>query len=105
MDSAINFDAKPLRMAAGVPRDGFQQPCQTFGFCATDSSGMASNLFNGGGPLPVHNSAVSPHFYMADVGEKLGDRLRCPKPPSSRIIHIISTARGQRCLSLVFSGY
>src|SRR5258708_35068440 len=35
---------------------------------------------------------------------KLGDRLRCPKPPQSRIINITSTARGQRCLSPSFSG-
>src|SRR5260370_37876011 len=34
---------------------------------------------------------------------KLGDRLRCPKPPQSRIINITSTARGQRCLSPSFS--
>src|SRR5258708_26995364 len=34
--------------------------------------------------------------------KKLGDRLRCPKPPISRIIHISSSARGQRCLSPSF---
>jgi hypothetical protein len=33
---------------------------------------------------------------------KLGDRHRCPKPPGYRIIHIISAARGQRCLSPSF---
>jgi len=39
------------------------------------------------------------------LGKKLGDRLRCPKPPRSRIIHAFSTARGQRCLSPSFFGW
>jgi hypothetical protein len=31
--------------------------------------------------------------------KKLGDRHHCPKPPQYRIIFIITTARGQWCLS------